>query len=327
MDTFRRLVGALPCALALAALALPAAAQEATVPASAPPAAVAQQPTPAPSPTPPLGGFGRPQLAPPTGKRTRWDLLLTAEKSFAIGADQLVPPGTLSDNQIVPGGVLTYNFSPKWRAYVLRRNHEDVGGRNFKGGKPSYGGFSLDIEWDEGVGYAFSRDFFMTEEYMYRYRNCCPNAGDPANKTPRVEQGLRTNATWAVGPETIVGRLVRFHGEGNYVDHHLDLGTGLAAGTPVLGNTWVYKLSAYVYFPIYNQKKVVPFFGFEHFDDFFNNNQVPSWTNRSEYGMEIRTGKPLNYRAYVKNDQQTNPDGDVPHKVTLYLEAALHLQR
>ena len=332
MGSLRRFLRVVPWSLALASLALPAAAQQAPGdPAAAPPSIVAgplapaAQPTTAPNPASERGSAAARRGRRP--KRPRWDLTLTAEQAFPTGADQLVPPGTLNSNQILPAGELRYNITPRLNAFVLRRNHFDVGGRQYKGGKPSYGGFALDIEWDEGLGYAVSRDLAVSEEYVYRYRNCCPNAGDPANNKPRVLQGPRTNVTWTVGPETIVGRPLRLHAEGTYVDHNLDLGVGLPAGTPVLGNTWVYKLTAYLNVPVLGQKKFVPYVGVEHFDDFFNNQTVPSTTNRSEYGVNIRGNGYMSYRAYVKNDHQTNPDGDVPHKVDLYLEASLHLHR
>ncbi len=251
--------------------------------------------------------------------RSLFNLSLNAEKSYALGGDQLMPPGVVNDNQILLGGKLEANLTPKLRAFVSRSNHFSIAGRRYKKGKPSYSGAGWDLEYDAGLEYAVSKDLSVGEAYVYRYRVCCPNAGDPTNTKPRVKQGLRSEVTYLAGPNTVAGKPLRLHAEATYVDHHADLGLGLPGGTPVLGHVWVTKISAYLSLPFFG-KQFVPFVGGEHFTDIFNNQLVPSTTNRSEYGFRLKGTKIVSYRAYVKNDHQTNPAGDVSHKVTLYLE-------
>lgn len=243
---------------------------------------------------------------------------LNVEKSYALGADQLTPPGTVNDNQVLLGGALDVNLTPRLRAFVSRSNHFSVSGRRYKKGKPDYSGAGWDLEYDGGLSFAASKDLTLLEEYVYRYRVCCPNAGDPRNSKPRILQGPRTQITYLAGPQTRIGRPLRLRAEATYAIHHLDLGFGLPAGTPVLGNTWVSKVSAYLSVPVYGQRQFVPFVGVEHFSDFFDNQRVPSMTNRTEVGFRLRGTPFVSYRAYVKNDHQTNPGGDVSHKVMLY---------
>jgi hypothetical protein len=313
----------LACATVISAVALaalPASADEVGVTES--PVIVGQSDAPpAPTPTPaPAKRSGR-------SERTRErqpliELTLTPQQSFALGGDQLTPPGTVNDNGPQIAGDLYVRLAPKLRALGKRVIHYDVSGATFKKGKPSYSGFAIDNEYDWGLIYALNPQLSVTEEYIYRYRQCCPNAGDPANNKPRVEQGPRTEVTFATGPNTRIGRPLRFLAQATYVEHHADIGIGLPGGTPVQGKTWVSKLTAYLYLPVYGQSKVVPYFGVEHFNDFFNNQLVPSMTNRTVTGIQIRGTRFASYRAYVKNDHQTNPAGDVPHKVTLFLESS-----
>lgn len=250
---------------------------------------------------------------------------LRVEKTYAIGADQLTPPGVVNDNQILLGGDLFIRLAPKLRFVASRSNHFDVGGRTFKSGKPVYGGAGWDLEYRFGLAYAFTKDLNVVEAYDYRYRVCCPNAADRTNTKPRTKQGLFTGISYRVGPNTRIGKPLQLRLEGTYIDHHVDLGFGLPAGTPVLGNAWVYKVAAYLSVPVFGQTQVVPFIGGEHFIDYFDSQLVPSMTNRSEYGVRIKGSSFMSYRAYVKNDHQTNPNGDVPHKVTLYLETTFKL--
>ena len=268
-----------------------------------------------------------PAKRPSERKRERTPLIeltLSPQQSWALGGDQLTPRGVVNDNGPQIAGDLYVNVAPHLRAFERRVLHYDVSGATFKKGKPSFSGFGIDVEYDSGLTYALTSDLSVAEQYIYRYRQCCPNAGDPANNKPRVEQGPRTEVSYATGPRTRIGRPLRFSAQATYVDHHLDLGTGLPGGTPVLGKAWVTKVTAYLYLPVYAQSKVVPYFGVEHFTDFFNNNLVPSMTNRTVTGIQIRGTRFASYRAYVKNDHQTNPNGDVPHKVTLFLESSFH---
>ena len=255
-------------------------------------------------------------------RRPLVDLTITPIKSYGIGADQLAPPGTLTDNQIGINGLLNINFAPRWRLYERRENHFDLGGRTFKSGKPSYGGFSPDLEYDTGLSYDISRDITLGEEFMYRWRVCCPGSGDPANPTPRIEQGLRTNLGFNLGPQTKIGKVLRITASANYVNHHPDLGLKLPGGTPVLGKTWVPKVTATVQAPVLNQTRVIPFFTVEHYSDFYDNNLTPTMTNRTYYGIRVPGNAFMGYRFYVKSEHQTNPAGDVPHKVELYLETS-----
>jgi hypothetical protein len=312
MNLVRRpILCALGLSFALWANALPVLAQVApaeTVP-EAPPAAVAQA------------------TAKPAAPRTRRrrplvDLTITPIKSYGIGADQLAPPGTLTDNQIGINGVLNVNFAPRWRLYERRENHFDLGGRTFKSGKANYGGFSPDLEYDTGLSYDVTRDVTLGEEFMYRWRVCCPGSGDPTNASPRIEQGLRTNVGINLGPLTKIGKLLRITASANYVNHHPDLGLKLPGGTPVLGKTWVPKITATVQAPVFNQTRFIPFFTVEHYSDFYDNNLTPSMTNRTYYGLRLPGNAFMGSRFYVKSEHQTNPGGDVSHKVELYLETS-----
>jgi hypothetical protein len=298
--------------------ALPALAQESPAAAAPPagaPAAVAQA-TPLATPTP------SPRV---TRRRALVDLTISPFKSFGVGGDQLAPPGTLTDNQIFFNGQLDINVLPGVRLYERRENHVDLGGRQFKKGKPSYGGLSDDLEYDTGVAVLVTKQLELAQEFMYRYRVCCPGSGDPQNPTPRIEQGLRTDITYLAGPLTRIGRPLRLRVEGNYVNHHLDLGLALPAGTPVLGKTWVPKVAATLSVPVYGQTRVIPYFTVEHYSDFYDNNLTPSMTNRTFYGFRIRGTSFASYRAFVKSEHQTNPGGDVSHKVELYLESSFRL--
>jgi hypothetical protein len=250
------------------------------------------------------------------------DLTITPIKSYAIGADQLAPPGTLSDNQIGINGLLNINFARHWHLYERRENHFDLVGRTFKSGKPSYSGFGPDLEYDTGLSYDVTPDINLGEEFMYRWRVCCPGSGDPTNSNPRVEQGLRTNLSVLLGPRTRIGKILRIYGAMNYVNHHPNLGLKLPGGTPVLGKTWVPKIGATVQAPIFNQSRVVPFFTVEHYSDFYNNNLTPSMTNRTYYGVRLPGNSFMSSRFFVKSEHQTNPGGDVSHKVELYLETS-----
>jgi hypothetical protein len=301
----------------LTAGALPALAQES--PAAAPPAdvpAAVAQAAPSATPTP------SPRV---TRRRTLVDLTISPFKSFGVGGDQLAPPGTLTDNQIFFNGQLDIYVLPGLRLFERRENHVDLGGRQFKKGKPSYGGLSDDLEYDTGIAVLLTKQLEVAQEFMYRYRVCCPGSGDPANPSPRIEQGLRTDVTYLAGPLTRIGRILRLRVEGNYVNHHVDLGLGLPAGTPVLGKTWVPKVAATLSVPVYGQTRVIPYFTVEHYSDFYDNNLTPSMTNRTFYGIRIRGTSFASYRAYVKSEHQTNPGGDVPHKVELYLESSFRL--
>jgi hypothetical protein len=314
MDLVRRpILCALGWSIALLAGALPALAQESAAvapPAGAPAAVAKAEATPSP------------RVA---RRRTLVDLTISPFKSFGVGGDQLAPPGTLTDNQIFFNGQLDIYVLPRLRLYERRDNHVDLGGRQFKKGKPSYGGLSDDLEYDTGIAYLVNRQLEVSEEFMYRYRVCCPGSGDPQNPTPRIEQGLRTEVSYLAGPLTRIGRPLRLRVSGNYVNHHLDLGLGLPAGTPVLGKTWVSKVAATLSVPVYGQTRVVPYFTVEHYSDFYDNNLTPSMTNRTFYGFRIRGTSFASYRAFVKSEHQTNPGGDVSHKVELYLESSFRL--
>ncbi len=272
-------------------------------------------PLPAASPSPRPAGERR-------ERRPLVDLTLTALKSYAIGADQLAPPGTLSDNQIGINGLLDINFARRWRLYERRENHYDLVGRTYKNGQPSYSGFGPDLEYDTGLSYDINRDITIGEEFMYRDRVCCPGSGDPTNASPRIEQGLRTNIAFNLGPQTKIGKILRITASANYVNHHPDLGLKLPGGTPVLGKTWVPKVSATVQAPVFNQTRLIPFFTVEHYSDFYDNNLTPSMTNRTYYGIRVPGNSFMGYRFMVKSEHQTNPGGDVSHKVELYLETS-----
>jgi hypothetical protein len=296
--------------------ALPALAQEspaAVTPASAP-AAAAQTAQTAPAP--------KLRTPKPPERKKLFDLTISPSKSYGLGGDQLAPPGTLTDNQIFINGELAIHVLPRMRLYEKRDNHVDLGGRTFKKGKANYGGFSQDLEYDTGIAYEVSKQLEIGEEFMYRYRVCCPAAGDPTNPNPRSEQGLRSQITYLAGPLTRIGRPLRLRVEGNYVNHHLDLGAGLPAGTPVLGKTWVSRVSATLSVPLYGQTKVVPFFTVDHYSDLFDNNPTPSMTNRTYLGIRMRGTPFTSYRAFIKSEHQTNPGGDVSHKVVLVLESS-----
>jgi hypothetical protein len=287
------------------------------------PAQVVPTDTPAPAATAPATlAQATPKPAAERGRRPLVDLTITPIKSFGIGADQLAPPGTLTDNQIGINGLLNVNFAPRWRLYERRENHYDLGGRTFKSGKANYGGFSPDLEYDTGLAYDVTRDISVGEEFMYRWRVCCPGSGDPTNASPRIEQGLRTNVGVTLGPRTKIGKVLRITASANYVNHHPDLGLKLPGGTPVLGNTWVPKITATVQAPVFNQTRVVPFFTVEHYSDFYDNNLTPSMTNRTYYGLRLPGNAFMTSRFYVKSEHQTNPGGDVSHKVELYLETS-----
>jgi len=318
MDLVRRpILCALGWSIALLAGALPALAQEspaAATPTGIPVAAAQAAPTSAPAP--------KLRTPKPPEPRRQIDLTISPAKTFGLGGDQLAPPGTLTDNQLFINGELVIHLLPRTRLYERRDNHVDLGGRTFKKGKASYGGLSQDLEYDTGLAYEVSKQLEIGEEFMYRYRVCCPGAGDPANATPRREQGLRTQVTYLAGPLTRIGRPLRLRVEGNYVNHHLDLGLGLPAGTPVLGKTWVPKVSATLTVPVYGQTKVVPYFTVEHYSDFYDNNLTPSMTNRTYIGIRVRGTALTSYRAYIKSEHQANPGGDVSHKVVLFLESS-----
>jgi hypothetical protein len=256
----------------------------------------------------------------------RFQLDIDTIKPYALGADQLVLPGEPGDNQLIFGGHVYFNITPRLRAYEVRDNHFDVVGRTFKKGKPNYSGQSWDLQYDTGLRYEITRSLSISEDYVYRYRVCCPNAADATNSTPRIKQGPRTTLEAWFGPVTRIGQVLMIKDEATYVIHHYDLGEGLPAGTPVLGNTWINNIEAYAYIPILGQRQVVPFFGVEHYTDFFDNDRVPTMTNRTQAGLIIRGTRFVSYRFYVKNEHQTNPGGDVSHKVMLYLESSFKFQ-
>ncbi|MDB5092770.1 MAG: hypothetical protein JWO85_871, partial [Candidatus Eremiobacteraeota bacterium] len=182
-------------------------------------------------------------------------------------------------------------------------------------------GLSDDLEYDTGISYAASKQLEISEEFMYRYRVCCPGTGDPTNAAPRSEQGLRTSVSYLVGPLTRIGRPLRLRVDGNYVNHQLD-GPAPPKGTTILGKTWVSKVAATLSVPVYGQTRVIPYFTVEHYSDFYDNNLTPSMTNRTFYGFRVRGTSFASYRAFVKSEHQTNPGGDVSHKVELYLESS-----
>jgi hypothetical protein len=305
---------------------LPALAQEspaAATPADVPAAVAQATPTSAPAAAAQAAPAAPKLRTPkPPERKKMFDLTISPAKTYGLGGDQLAPAGTLTDNQIFINGELVMHVLPRTRLYERRDNHVDLGGRTFKNGKANYGGFSQDLEYDTGLAYEVSKQLEIGEEFMYRYRVCCPAAGDPANPNPRSEQGLRTVITYLTGPMTRIGRPLRLRVEGNYVNHHLDLGARLPAGTPVLGKTWVPKVSATLTVPVYGQTKIVPYFTVEHYSDLFDNNPTPSMTNRTYIGIRVRGTALTSYRAYVKSEHQTNPGGDVSHKVVLFLESS-----
>lgn len=304
---------ALASAVALPLVAAPVFARDAApaAPVLAPTAIVAS-----------ANDAGHPKKKAKSKKRKPFvQLNLSLEKSYAIGADQIPPQGALNDNEIMPAGSLTLNLTPRLRLVESRLNHFSIGGRRYKGAKntPSFSGLGYDIEYRTTLAYALAKDLELSEAYAYRWRTCCPGAGDPLNNKPRLRHELITGLTYKFGPNTVVGKPLQVHVEAAINDHHLDLGTGLPAGTPVLGRALLGKETFYSQVPAFG-KNFVPYFGFEHFTSIFDNQLVPSTINRSIFGFRINGNSFMSYRAYVKNDHETNPGGNVSHKVSLYLE-------
>jgi len=257
-------------------------------------------------------------------KKSLIDLTLSLARGFATGPDQLVLPGQLNDTELLPAGALLINLTPRFSLFERRTNHADVSGRIYKKGKPTYSGLGYDIEYDTGASYDVTKDLNLDVFDRVRWRTCCPSAGDAENKQPRLERAFVTGATYRFGPKTVVGKPITAHLEGVLVDHHLDLGTKVPTGTNPPGSLLVYRSSLFFQVPVFGSQ-FVPFIGFEHFMDYFDNNLVPSTTNRSDYGFRLKGTSFVSYRVYVQNDHQTNPGGNVPHKVTLYTEASFHL--
>jgi hypothetical protein len=259
------------------------------------------------------------------GRRTKplVNLDLNFETSVPMGGDQLVPAGAPGEG--LPwfwGGALAVNATNKLRIFEDRINHEDVAGQRYKKGLPSYSGLDWDIEYRTGAAYAPRSDLQVEEAYVYRYRACCPNAGDPTNTKPRVKHGWLTGITGRLGPRTAVGRPLQLHAEATWVYHHPDIGLAQPGGTPVVGDTWIYKMNATVFVPFFG-RKFVPWFLVEQHSDFFNNQLTPSITNRTEYGFNLNASPLISYRLYVKNDHE--PGGDVSHKIELYFVTTLKL--
>ena len=302
-------------ALATSALALGFTAAASTI------AAAASAPVPAATATPAAAPRAI-RKAPPLHKRPPlYTLTLSPTQSFPTASDELVPGGTLGNNQVFVDGSLFVQVAPRVRVFEKLINHADVGGARWKNGRPDYGGFGRDTENQEGLAWNFAPDLALDLAYRERHRVCCPSG----SVSGRYYTGVLGGITYTFGPRTRIGKPFRAYVEETYVNHHLIAGVKIPKGQHDIGKRTLFKGSISAQFEVFGQQRVVPWVEYQNFSTLFNNNLVPSHTNRSIVGIQIKGTPFVSYRAFMKNDHQYGAGADVPHSVNLYLSASFKL--
>jgi hypothetical protein len=260
---------------------------------------------------------------------------------FPLGADQRVQPGNIN-NQIVFGGTAQLNVLPGLALYYRRVNHDNISGATNGTG---IGSWSYDIESDIGLAYAVNRNLRIESFWKYRYRSCCPGAGDPAAFTPlaktpagpRAERGVMSNVTWRFGPNTRIGRSFLISEEAQLYYHHLDNTIAsdpafIKAGNTITGqpngpySKILWETHVYYYISIYGQTKYVPYIGYENKPSYFDNNTQPSFQNRVRYGAILHISPVFSLDTYVKSDHSYPAASNVAHNTTLFTDLLIHLK-
>lgn len=249
-----------------------------------------------------------------------YTLTVSPTQSFPTASDELVPGGTASNNQMFVDGSLFINVAPRVRIFEKMINHADVGGARYKNGRPDYGGFGRDTENQEGLSWDFARDLSLDLAYRERHRVCCPAATDV--KSGRYFTGVLGGITYTFGPRTRIGKPFKAYAEETFVNHHLVSSVKIPKGQSDFGKRTLFKGSIAAQFELFGQQRVVPWVEYQNFSTIFDNNLVPSHTNRSIVGLQIKGTRYVSYKAYMKNDHQYGAGADVPHSVNLYLTAS-----
>ena len=295
----------------------------------------------APPASPPVNTEAAP---PPPGKRAaraqarkfeHWEIAPTLQYTISSGGDVIPQTGTAPPNDLPYDllritGDARYRFNKHLGLMYQRIAHTGSAGRQYKKGKPSYGGSGYDYEERELATWQFDPFLTYRAGYHYRARVCCPGAGDP-NGIPRFLGGFFTDLSWRLGPDTIGGKPITtsFRWEQNYHRFTAAAQKNLARGDYDSGQKPTFAYTLYSNFYFYHQTKLVPYYGIEYFSTYFSNNPHMSVTYRKVYGMAYRATSDLTWRFYVKNDQ---PNGlaagpDTSHKSTSFLEATYRFHR
>ena len=260
-----------------------------------------------------------------TARNKRFSANLTLSKSYALGADQLSLPGQNTSNQIFLDGNLQYQVAPRYRLYFKKADKNSTGGRQYSAkGVPTYGGFSNDVQDTVGFSYAAGRNEQYDVFYTYRYRTCCPGAADPKNLSQRHFHGIGVGYTNRFGHESKIGKPFTIYLEETRVKHMFDVVGASSVGD--IGPQWILTSGYFnAQFRVWGQQKLIPYYQYEHFDTFMDNNLTGTHSNRTRIGFRMPGNKLASYNFYVRNTQPYNPTVNTTHDVMLVLETTLKL--
>jgi hypothetical protein len=259
-------------------------------------------------------------------KHPRVEYSLTGTQTWFDGSRNPpnTPPGTLR-----LGWDIGYYLTPKWELRYNRGNLDYQLGQQLvesKGKvKVSNPALAEDFIDEIGARYILSPDAFIGAGHYRRWHQCCPASGADDNDNPAVENTFYLEAQDSFGWKSIIGRTFTIYMLGEMGGHQInpaELATVKPGELVPPATLPVMKyLDFYIRFPVWHQKKVVPYLRLSETGTDFNSTIVPNYSDYVMEGLDIYGSPAFSYQVNSRNYHGHNQGGTT--SIYTWLQASM----